>query len=486
LRYVTQVDVLNTYLYSFCNELEKIAEYTKGIPDKATSHELPEIKSPTKWEFTVHSHKAERRGDHFDLRLGDPETGHAHSWAMSTKWPKPGESTWAIAQPTHTVKYMDFNGRIESGYGKGDVSLHDRDKVEIINAKPGHISFNLYKGSGPEEYTLHRIADKKWKLINRTISRDKMDLPSSKPKYHEIDIKNADKYINDPNWIASAKIDDAHNLFIFPGSGEQVRVVSHRLPKKGETGIIEHTHKVPSLVFVKTPKDLGGTVFRGGLYAMHPNTGNATESKDLTGLLNSNVWKSREKQKEFGELIPVLYDVVKFKGKDMSSAPYSEKLEILRKFTKDMPFRLPVITSIESEDKKRLITDMETGKIPETKEGVVFWNMHKNVPPVKAKFSSDHDVYIREFFPGEGKYKNNAVGGFIFSHTPTGPVVGRVGTGLSDTLRKAMHENPDRYKGLVARVSAQDKFPSGALRAPAFKGWHLDKNDPQDLADVKS
>lgn len=479
------MNVLNTYLYSFCNELEKIAEYAKGIPDKATSHELPEIKSPTKWEFAIHSHKAERRGDHFDLRLGDPETGHAHSWAMSTKWPKPGESTWAIAQPTHTVKYMDFKGRIESGYGKGDVSLHDRDKVEIINAKPGHISFNLYKGSGPEEYTLHRIADKKWKLINRTISRDKMDLPSYRPKYHEVDIKKADKYINDPSWIASAKIDDAHNLFVFPESGEQVRVVSHRLPKKGDTGIIEHTHKIPSIVGRKTPKNLSNTILRGGLFATEPQSNKAIQAKDLAGLLNTNVWKSREKQKQLGELTPVIYDVVKFKGKNVELAPYEEKLNILRQITTDLPFKIPPIART-SEEKRKLVSDIEGDRVLETKEGVVFWNIHKNVPPVKAKFSSDHDVYIREFFPGEGKYKDNAVGGFIFSHTPTGPVVGRVGTGLSDSLRKDMHENPDRYKGLVARVSAQDKFPSGALRAPAFKGWHLDKNDPQDLADVKS
>jgi len=481
------VDELNRYLPSFGDELVKIAEEALGIPSRSVSHELPEIKDRKTWEYAVHEHKAERRGNHFDLRLGDPESGHAHSWAMQPKWPKPGESTWAISQPTHTVPYMNFEGRIPSGYGKGDVSLYARDKVEIINSRPGHISFNLYKGSGPEEYTLHQIDGKKWKLLNRTTKREQLDLPSDKPKYHEIDIKHADKHINDDSWIASAKLDDAHNLFVFPGSGEQVRVFSHRLPKKGDTGLIEHTHKVPGLDAFKTPKDLGGTVLRGGLFAINPKTDNATESKDLSGLLNSNVWKSREKQKEFGELRPVLYDVVKFKGKNLSDAPYSQKLEILRKFTamEKSPFVLPRIAT-DADSKSRLISDIAAGKVPETKEGVVFWNLHKSTPPVKAKFSADHDVYVREFFPGEGKYEGNAAGGFLYSHTPSGPVVGRVGTGLSDALRKDMHTNPDRYRGLVARISAQDKFPSGALRAPAFEGWHLDKNEPSDLADVKT
>jgi len=34
-------------------------------------------------------------------------------------------------------------------------------------------------------------------------------------------------------------------------------------------------------------------------------------------------------------------------------------------------------------------------------------------------------------------------------------------------------------------VKAQERFPSGALRAPAFDAWHLDKNDPEALALVK-
>lgn len=476
--------MLMDYLPSFSDELVKIAEYAPGIPSKKTSFELPEVKAPAKWEYAVHEHKAEKRGPHYDLRLGDPETGRAHSWAMAVKWPKPGESEWAIQQPTHTLEYMDFEGRIPTGYGKGDVSLHSRDKVEVLSARPGHVNFNLYKNTGPEEYTLHRIADNKWKLINRTPSRERMELPSSKPKYNETDITKADKHINSDEWIASAKIDDAHNLFVLPASGEQIRSVSYRLPKKGETGIIDHTHKVPALVGLKTPKNLGGTILRGGLFATHPDTGEATQAKDLAGILNTNVWKSREKQKEFGELRPVIYDVVQFKGKNMEHAPYEEKLRVLRQVASDLPFELPRMATTP-EEKRSLIAQIESGKVPETKEGVVFWNLKRKTPAVKAKFTADHDVYVREFFPGEGKYKDRGVGGFTFSYEPTGAVVGRVGTGLSDALREDMHKHPDRYKGLAARVTAQDKFPSGALRAPSFQGWHLDKNDPMDLSKVR-
>lgn len=462
----------------------KTAEYAPGIPAKETSHDLPEVKAPTTWEFAVHDHDAERRGRHFDLRLGDPDTGFAHSWAMHAEWPKPGQRTWAIQQPTHTLRYMDFEGTISDGYGKGGVKLFDRDKTEITSSRPGHVSFNVYRSTGPEEYTLHRVGGKQWILMNRTTHRAKHpDLPDSKPKYKEIPVSKIP--VDDPNYVVQPKIDDAHNLFIFPESGEQIRVVSYR-PTNRAQGVIEHTHKIPGLFGTRTPKDLGGTILRGGLYALHPKTGEATPAEHVGALLNSDVWKSREKQKEHGELISVLYDVVKYRGRDMSEVPYKEKLEVLRKVEKELPniFHLPRMATT-AKAKEQMVRDVREGKLPETREGVILWHLNESKPPIKAKFVKEHDVYIRDFFPGEGKYRGRAVGGFLFSHEPDGPIVGRVGTGLSDEQRIDMHQHPERYRGMVARVKAQQKYGSGALRAPAFLGWHLDKNIQEHLDKVK-
>lgn len=455
-----------------------------GIPDRHVSHELPKIDRPTTWEYVVHDHLADKRGRHFDLRLGDPTTGHAHSWAMPARWPEAGQKSWAIQQPTHTMPYMDFEGEISEGYGKGTVTKDRRDKVEVTKSQPGHISFNVYKSTGPEEYSLHRIEDKKWILMNRTIHRGKVNLPSDKPPYKETKVNKSDKYIEDDNVIASAKIDDAHNLFVLPESGEQVRVLSYRAAKVSPTGFIEHTHKVPGLFGTKTPAGLGGTVLRGGLYARDPETGKAILAKDLAGLLNSGVWNSREKQKKLGELIPIIYDVVSYRGRSMENTPYLDKLKVLREVADKLPVELPRM-AFGKEDKQKLIKDIRSGHIPETEEGVVFWNLSKSESPVKAKFTQDHDVYIRDFFEGQGKYKGNGVGGFLYSHEEGGPIVGRVGTGLSDELRRDMFKHPSKYKGLVARVTAHDKYSSGALRAPAFQDWHLDKNEPRALANVK-
>lgn len=463
-----------------------MSEFAPGIPSKTISHELPTVSERKKWELTVHDHEAERRGRHFDLRLGDPSTGHAHSWAMHAEWPKPGEKTWAIQQPTHSMRYMDFEGKIEDGYGKGDVKLFDRGKTEITNARPGHISFNVYRGSGPEEYSLHRLADKKWILMNRTLHRDQhLHLPTNKPSYRETKVD--DPKIHSLDYVFSAKIDDAHNLFYFPKAGEKIRVVSYRASKRKNGDLIEHTHKVPGLLEgVPVPAGLGSTILRGGLYAISPRSGVATPTATLAGMLNSNVWKSREAQKEHGHLTSVLYDVVQYKGRKMESAPYSEKLRVLREVEAALPdhFHLPRMAFTERA-KKKMVADMREGKLPETKEGIVAWHLHESSPPYKAKFSTDHDVYIRGFFPGEGRLKDRGVGGFFYSYEPDGQIVGRVGTGLSDAQRSHMHTSPEAYMGAVARVKAQERFPSGALRAPSFDAFHLDKNDPQTLAMLK-
>ena len=139
-----------------------------GIPEKGEIQKIRSVKDPESWEFVVHDHKAERAGRHFDLRIGDPKTGHGHSWAMRS-WPeKPGDKKLAVIQSTHSIPYFEWSGKIESGYGAGDVAIADRRKVQIIKSTPSQIDF----APGPKElYTLLRTSardGKAWLLINRS------------------------------------------------------------------------------------------------------------------------------------------------------------------------------------------------------------------------------------------------------------------------------------------------------------------------------
>jgi hypothetical protein len=133
-----------------------------------------------------------------------------------------------------------------------------------------------------------------------------------------------------------------------------------------------------------------------------------------------------------------------------------------------------------SRDKVDLLNRIRTGQEPITREGVVLWPLEGGAP-IKAKFRPEHDVYVRRIFPEMGQRKGLA-GGFEYSWTPRGKVVGRVGTGLNHDLKRDMLENPQKYIGRVARVRAESVYRDkqnpkkpGALRAPSFQDWHLDK-----------
>lgn len=136
-----------------------------GIPEKDVTHPIRQVEKPESWEFVVHSHDAKRAGHHLDLRIGDTERGHAHSWAMR-KWPEVGEKRLAVLQSTHSIPYMDWSGEIESGYGAGKVEIADRRKVQIIKSGPDRITFSPAEN---ELYSLVRTKSrdgKAWLLIN--------------------------------------------------------------------------------------------------------------------------------------------------------------------------------------------------------------------------------------------------------------------------------------------------------------------------------
>ena len=459
------------------------AAFAPGIPQSKPIARLPTItpKTLNRWVMAVQEHEAERAGKHYDLRLVDPDSGKAHSWAIpKAKLPVPGEQLLAIQTFTHTPEYALHFGEkkpqtIGQGYGKGRVWMALKEPTDIIESSNDHVRFNVYQGKDINEYLLHRTHDNKWLIRNTTVTKDTADVPQSRPKYKETTPDKVD--VSDPSHLMMAKIDGAHNTFRLDAGGP-VRIFSYR-PTERNTGIIEHTHRfVPGLT-ARVPSHLDGLVLRGELFAADPHTGRAREAVETGAVLNSGVWKSRDTQ-QHSPLRAIVFDVARRKGQNVESLPYQEKLDILKKVHAALPFlELPPMANTTKE-KVTLLNRIRTGQEPTTREGVVLWPL-KGGAPIKAKFKPDHDVYVREIFPEQGA-RGEMAGGFAYSWSPTGKIVGRVGTGFDFTLKKDMLENPEKYIGRVARVEAQSVYRDktspkkpGALRAPAFKDWHLDK-----------
>ena len=455
-------------------QVNKVAEYAPGIPDKKETKRIPFVTTPEKWDYVIHDHHAERAGRHYDLRLCDKQ-GNAHSWAMRY-WPLVGERRLAVQQPTHTRKYMKFQGVIEDGYGKGMVNIWKSGVVEIVKATNREVLFHLAEGRLIHEFALIRTRDNQWLLINKTPTRDRFDVPRHKPAMHETTMDDNELLEHD-DYIALSKLDGAHAIVsLHPTQEKQVRVFSYRTPKTPGRDLIEYTHKIgPKVYGAEVPNRYKDTVLRGEVWAADKE-GKPHHSSVVAGLLNANLWKSRDNQAQKGHLRTTVYDVVKHRGKDVSELPFPKKLEMLREIVNDVDYlELPTIAETK-EQKKLLVAAVKNDPFHETEEGIVL-QPKSGGRAVKAKIRPDYDVFVRKIFEAKSKAgkPHGRAGGFEYSWERNGPIVGRVGTGFTHAEARDMWQNKDKYIGRVAKVFARTKYNSGALGEPAFHTWHIDK-----------
>lgn len=432
-----------------------------GIPDKKKITPLPQFSNSMAWDFVIHDHHAEKAGHHYDLRLVDPGTNIAHSWACRRVPENPGDKVLAVRQPDHTREYTKFKGILASGYGKGTVDIYKSGVVEVLKSDSTHFRFNVYEGTKTIRYSLINTGGNNWLWYNHTATeQNKPYIPRSKPSYKSIDPSSI-SYENN-NEVLAPKIDGAANIFDLRGS-KGIDVYSYR-PSKKSSELIDHTYRL-RLNEVKLPPDLKRTVLMGEVFAKNPD-GTVRPSQDTTGALVSNVWKSREKSPEFGVAI---YDVLRYKGKDTSNLPYREKLPILQDIQRQVPRLTTPPFAFSPDEKRQLLTQVSLKKHPLTEEGYIIYDLDKPVP-YKAKFQEDYDVYVRAIHEGKGKHAGR-MGHISYSLTPTGPIVGDVGGGFSDMERIDIWNNQAYYLGKPMRIYSMGQLPSGAYRVPQFKDF---------------
>jgi hypothetical protein len=293
----------------------------------------------------------------------------------------------------------------------------------------------------------------------------------AKRSYGEKDIKNLDPHDHSEVW--TAKIDGAHTVIKLT-KGETPALYSHRVSKRTGTNIA-YNEKLPH---IKTPSPADG-LLRGETYAVYSN-GSSVHPDVVTALLNSGPAKSLELQKRLGiKTKTALIDVDHWNGQDMANAPFEAKREIMRQLVKHSPdFNLPA-TAETPKEKMRLLSQITSGAHPETKEGIVVHKKSEASKFYKAKMSNDHDVYVREIFhesPTKEGRPQGMAGGFSYSWEPSGPIVGKVGTGFDHKMKKEMADDPSKFIGRVALIRALDVSKNKVLMKPSFQGWHVDKN----------
>ena len=94
----------------------------------------------TRSKFIVVEHDAQRARLHFDLRFEHPtRRGIWMSFAVRKGIPlQPGKRVLAVRTHDHTSKEALFLGKIEKGYGAGNLKKWDDGQCIIHKFKPGH------------------------------------------------------------------------------------------------------------------------------------------------------------------------------------------------------------------------------------------------------------------------------------------------------------------------------------------------------------
>jgi DNA primase len=161
--------------------LLKKKEFAPGIPQSRKTHPLPESTDKT-WTMSVQEHFARKAGPHWDLRMVDPHTGFAHSWAVPKRmFPEAGgKPLLAVQTPTHSSHYALTFGEggpkeIRKGYGAGKVEIKHKEPIKVLSVGTDRIKFQ--RGSG-ESYTLFRTNENKWLLRNATEKKGSQDRKS--------------------------------------------------------------------------------------------------------------------------------------------------------------------------------------------------------------------------------------------------------------------------------------------------------------------
>ena len=427
----------------------------KGLPDRSNYGDVTSLPLFKKLKFVVQSHKADRAGQHFDVRLGDTEL---HSWATRKGLPEPGNRHLFIHQPIHSKEYATFEGDIKFGYGKGNVKTHELGSAVVTKAEPDKINFTLLHRKFPEQFSLVKTRDKNWLAIN-TSPTDPYKYLGNRKAFEKLKMESV-KDVDTKTHLISAKISGASNLFRL--NKDSVDVVSYRVSKTGRP--IIHTHKFMGLkpANLNIPDEYVGTILRGEVFGTKGDE--PIPEQELGGLLNASTENSLIKQRERGiDLKAAIFDIVGFKG---IPDDRRKKIQDILQYLPPEKFVEPPYAETSREAKK-LIGDIRKGRYRLTSEGVVGWP-RLGGPPVKQKNFDEADVVVRGFSLGEGRLKNKGIGAIKYSLTPKSKVVGEVASGLTDETRREMKKNPQDYIGRIINIKHRGQGRTGAYYQPSL------------------
>jgi len=145
---------------------DPLATYKKKREFDETPEPEGEEAKENKHRFVIQRHKADRAGEHFDLRL-ENDDGAMTSWAIPKhKLPKGKEKLLAMKTEDHPISYNKFEGTIPKGeYGAGTVEVYDSGTYEEIEWGKTKIVFKFKGKKEKGRYKIFRTEGNKWMIM---------------------------------------------------------------------------------------------------------------------------------------------------------------------------------------------------------------------------------------------------------------------------------------------------------------------------------
>jgi bifunctional non-homologous end joining protein LigD len=274
--------------------------------------------------------------------------------------------------------------------------------------------------------------------------------------------------LDKPHFVAEEKFDGSRYVLYIGGDPYERSAPNALLSRRVsvvDSKHVDRTKNVPHITD-RSYAGLEGTVLDGEIQSV--------DFLSTNSIMNSAPSMAVSKQSTIGNVIYHVFDVMSFRGKDVSNLPLSDRRKILVEVVKRMANpHVRVIEQVTGD-----LTAFFNRIVAKGGEGIIVKDLRQAYGVGWSKFKKSYDVscVISGWHEGTGKY-SGTIGSLLLSVFHDGKLVeiGRA-SGFDDALRAEMAKDFSKFKGRVVDIFAQEIQDSkrsadnavGRLRHPTF------------------
>lgn len=395
-------------------------------PMGASGHGSPGSKAPI---FVVQEHHA--RALHWDFRL--ERDGVLVSWALPKGLPEiPSKNHLAVHTEDHPMDYADFSGEIPEGeYGGGKVMLWDRGTYETQKWSDREVMVVLHGERSEGRFVLIATGGKNW-LIHR------MDAPGAgyeaMPEHVKPMLATAGSLPKDDgDWIYEFKWDGVRAVVYVEGG----RVTALSRNDKDLTASFPELREMGEFLGSRQ------AVLDGEIVAFddngRPSFGRLQQRLHL-GSPGAVARRAREYPASF-----LVFDVMYFDGKDMTSQTYEERRRLLDSlgFEGKTFATSPAMADVSGKEMLEVATERGLEGVVAKRRRSPYAPGRRNGDWLKVKAFKTQEVVIGGWTAGKGEREGGL--GALLCGVPAANAkkrkltyAGKVGTGFTDRARKEL------------------------------------------------